>query len=94
MTFSHVKITSFRAKAHLVFYWCLYNKKNISYGSCEPHLPNRLYLSLGRYDFLLLGQLLLFFKKSGSSAFKLDITGSSFFFAMNRALLILFAFDA
>ena len=23
--FSHVKITSFRAKAHLVFHWCLYN---------------------------------------------------------------------
>ena len=33
----------------------------ISYGACEPHHPNRLYLSLGRYDFLLLGQLLLFF---------------------------------
>ena len=26
--FSHVKISSFRAKAHQVFhYWCLYNKK-------------------------------------------------------------------
>ena len=24
--FSHVKISSFRAKAHLVFHWCLYNK--------------------------------------------------------------------
>ena len=24
--FPHVKISSFRAKAHLVFYWCLYNK--------------------------------------------------------------------
>ena len=23
---SHVKISSFRAKAHLVFHWCLYNK--------------------------------------------------------------------
>ena len=23
--FSHVKISSFRAKAHLVFHWCLYN---------------------------------------------------------------------
>ena len=25
--FSHMKISSFRAKAHLVFHWCLYNKK-------------------------------------------------------------------
>ena len=24
---SHVKMSSFRAKAHLVFHWCLYNKK-------------------------------------------------------------------
>ena len=27
VTFSHVKISSFRAKAHLVFHWCLYNNK-------------------------------------------------------------------
>ena len=27
MLFSHVKISSFRIKAHLVFHWCLYNKK-------------------------------------------------------------------
>ena len=26
--FSHVKISSFQAKAHLVFHWCLYNKGN------------------------------------------------------------------
>ena len=26
VTFSHVKISSCRAKAHLVFHWCLYNK--------------------------------------------------------------------
>ena len=26
MLFSHVKISSFRAKTHLVFHWCLYNK--------------------------------------------------------------------
>ena len=26
--FSHVKISSFRAKAHLAFHWCLYNKAN------------------------------------------------------------------
>ena len=26
MLFSHVKISGFRAKAHLIFHWCLYNK--------------------------------------------------------------------
>ena len=26
MLFSRVKISCFRAKAHLVFHWCLYNK--------------------------------------------------------------------
>ena len=30
MLFSHVKISSFRAKAHLVFHWCLNNKNKIS----------------------------------------------------------------
>ena len=29
MLFSRVKISCFRAKAHLVFHWCLYNKKTI-----------------------------------------------------------------
>ena len=28
MLFSHVKISCFRAKAHLVFHWCLYNKNS------------------------------------------------------------------
>ena len=28
MLFSYVKISSFRAKAHLVFHWCLYNNTN------------------------------------------------------------------
>ena len=27
MLFSHVKISSFCVKAHLVFHWCLYNKE-------------------------------------------------------------------
>ena len=27
MLFSHVTISSFRAKAHLAFKWCLYNKE-------------------------------------------------------------------
>ena len=27
--FPHVKISSFRAKAHLVFHWCLYNKQQL-----------------------------------------------------------------
>ena len=29
MLFSHVKISSFRMKAHLVFHWCLYNNIKI-----------------------------------------------------------------
>ena len=28
MLFSHLKISCFGAKAHLVFHWCLYNKQN------------------------------------------------------------------
>ena len=28
MLFSHVKISSFHAKAHLVFHWCLYNNND------------------------------------------------------------------
>ena len=30
MLFSHVKISSFRAKARLVFHWCLYNKHHLN----------------------------------------------------------------
>ena len=33
MLFSHVKISSFRLKAHLVFHWCLYNKSIYSRGA-------------------------------------------------------------
>ena len=29
MLFSHVKISSFRVKAHLVFHWCLYNNTGL-----------------------------------------------------------------
>ena len=29
MLFSHVKISSFHTKAHLVFHWCLYNKDDL-----------------------------------------------------------------
>ena len=42
MLFSHVKISSFCAKAHLVFHWCLYNKvwfvprENISFIFYDP----------------------------------------------------------
>ena len=31
MLFSRVKISCFRAKAHLVFHWCFYNKQNITW---------------------------------------------------------------
>jgi len=40
MLFSHVKIWSFRAKAHLVFHWCLYNKSQ--YLLSLPRFLNKL----------------------------------------------------
>ena len=44
--FSHVKISSFRAKAHLVFHWCLYNKNSYNCERFEPrsHFKSRLSL--------------------------------------------------
>ena len=36
MLFSHVKISCFRAKAHLVFHWCLYN--NVLLPTLRQHL--------------------------------------------------------
>ena len=44
MLFSHVKIPSFRAKAHLVFHWCLYNKSYllIAYQSYSDPLENNV----------------------------------------------------
>ena len=45
MLFSHVKISSFRAKAHLVFHWCLYNKAislKMEVSSALLSLVNRL----------------------------------------------------
>ena len=37
MLFSHVKISSFRAKAHMVFHWCLYNN-SIYYLFCNKYI--------------------------------------------------------
>ena len=44
MLFSHVKISSFRAKAHLVFHWCLYNKVkySIAHLSTVSDLTNQI----------------------------------------------------
>ena len=36
MLFSHVKISSFCANAHLVFHWCLYNNYTL-YVDKTPH---------------------------------------------------------
>ena len=41
MLFSHVKIPNFRAKVHLVFHWCLYNKEIHSVDSAIQPLNNR-----------------------------------------------------
>ena len=43
MLFSHVKISSFRAKAHLVFHWCLYNN-NFSVITDSICSPNTFFL--------------------------------------------------
>ena len=40
MLFSHVKISSFRAKAHLVFHWCLYNNAVLRLGFRVSVNPN------------------------------------------------------
>ena len=37
MLFSHVKISSFRAKAHLVFHWCLYNNDDYHFSLKNQH---------------------------------------------------------
>jgi len=46
MLFSRAKIPSFRAKAHLVFHWCLYNKSKFA----EPVIWNN-YLTVSWPDF-------------------------------------------
>ena len=38
--FSHVKISSFRAKAHLVFHWCLYNNIIYLFIYCRKRLDS------------------------------------------------------
>ena len=53
--FSRVKIASFRAKAHLVFHWCLYNE--IMLHACDIYVvlvkaAYQLFNSEGSLDFL------------------------------------------
>ena len=50
--FSHVKISSFRAKAHLVFHWCLYNKLEYC---------NRLYVITISFIIIIINWYLLTF---------------------------------
>ena len=45
MLFSHVKISSFRAKAHLVFHWCLYNKDCYFAGETIQNIRRQMSLS-------------------------------------------------
>ena len=58
MSFSHVKISSFRAKAHLVFHWCLYNKMIYIYFFAEKMGPLPMYESslLSFYSSVMLAQ--------------------------------------
>ena len=46
MLFSNVKISSFHAKAHLVFHWCLYNNDNILFLSFSKAKPLLILFSL------------------------------------------------
>ena len=57
MLFSHVKVSSFRAKAHLVFHWCLYNKfisliyLTVTYLLAHSFTFTILYLSIYQFIF-------------------------------------------
>ena len=46
MLFSLVKISSFRAKAHLVFHWCLYNKCDYCSYRSVPCCVNKVYVCI------------------------------------------------
>ena len=37
MLFSHVKVSSFRGKAHLLFHWCLYNNDDYHFSLKNQH---------------------------------------------------------
>ena len=59
LLFSHVKIWSFRAKAHLVFHWCLYNKGRYDTiywrGTiCTVSAPVTMKIQLGSHRLLFL----------------------------------------
>ena len=57
MLFSYVKIPSFLAKAHLVFYWCLYNKRPLLH--LGPNvITDRTFITLGFEMLLQMGLLL------------------------------------
>ena len=46
MLFSHVKISSFRAKAHQVFHWCLYNNDIYTLAITQQNVKIQRILSL------------------------------------------------
>ena len=52
MLFSHVKISSFRAKAHLVFLWCLHNNIFSPVPLLESRnvVPKSNFVFLSRFD--------------------------------------------
>ena len=56
MLFSRVKISRFRAKAHLVFHWCLYN--NVNYYTLYSHYLYSNWLSLRATGLNIVGQQL------------------------------------
>ena len=59
MLFSQVKIPTFRAKAHLLFHWCLYNKGTLSSGVFERRSSTGsvLFVPFGRDLQQIVGQI-------------------------------------
>ena len=50
MLSSCVKISCLRGKAHLVFHWCLYNKKVLLYSIIQVYLPRLSGLTVSGLD--------------------------------------------
>ena len=65
MLFSHVKISCFRQKAHLVFHWCLYNKRRVT--DCWTEASYSLWHELIEVLLLFLQRKVLFCLLSNKS---------------------------
>ena len=55
MLFSHVKISSFCAKAYLVFHWCLYKKNCFQFLPGITVIPSKTMVVQNFFFFFFLG---------------------------------------